>query len=49
MTMILPDVCHPPVNYLLGTPVDHPDPAAATTQTQAVLPTTSASYATIEH
>ena len=43
------NVCQPNTSYLLARPSTIPHPAAATTQTQAVLPATGADYATIAH
>ncbi|HEX7689175.1 MAG TPA: hypothetical protein VF453_15780 [Burkholderiaceae bacterium] len=46
LTMIS-DTCHPPLDYLLAKPSTIPHPDGATSQTTAVLPSTSANYATI--
>jgi hypothetical protein len=46
LTMIS-DTCHPPLDYLLARPSTIPHPDGATSQTAAVLPSTSANYATI--
>jgi hypothetical protein len=44
---MISDTCHPRTSYLLTRPSTIPHPAAATTQTQAVLPADGADYTSI--